>query len=279
MKVGEIVGRKSYGSDIYFKVVNIYEDGRVELVGIKDRLKIETVMTDLENIKSGIVKEFKRISMTEADKKIEKILEESEIWEEYNVMKGKVLHIDADIEYLAMCKKYYEKLQVPMVGENIKESEQEGKMKQVLEKYMPDILVITGHDSLNNKNERDDVSSYKSSKYFIRAVREARKVNPSKDSMVIIAGACQSYFEGLIEAGANFASSPNRILIHAIDPVLIASKISNTSIEKIIKADEILKYTITGNEGIGGFQTRGMLRVGIKIKELNFKINASTKLL
>lgn len=46
--------------------------------------------------------------------------------------------------------------------------------------------------------------------------------------MVIFAGACQSYYEGLILAGANFASSPARILIDFIDPLIVAERVAIT---------------------------------------------------
>ena len=48
-------------------------------------------------------------------------------------------------------------------------------------------------------------------------------------STCYFAGACQSHFEALIRAGANFASSPSRINIHALDPVYVVGKISFTS--------------------------------------------------
>lgn len=38
-------------------------------------------------------------------------------------------------------------------------------------------------------------------------------INKKGKKLVIFAGACQSYFEAIISAGANFASSPARILI------------------------------------------------------------------
>ena len=52
----------------------------------------------------------------------------------------------------------------------------------------------------------------------------ARQYESNRDSLIIVAGACQSHFEALLRAGANFASSPARILIHALDPLCIAAK-------------------------------------------------------
>ena len=72
-----------------------------------------------------------------------------------------------------------------------------------------------------------DLSNYRNSKYFIQTVREARRYDRdyNKDT-VIFAGACQSFFEALIMAGANFASSPARILIDYKDPLIVAQKIA-----------------------------------------------------
>ena len=38
--------------------------------------------------------------------------------------------------------------------------------------------------------------------------------------LIIVAGACQSHFEALLQAGANFASSPGSVLIHALRSAL-----------------------------------------------------------
>lgn len=63
-------------------------------------------------------------------------------------------------------------------------------------------------------------------------------------------------------AGANFASSPNRVLIHCLDPVFVCEKIAYTRIDQIVSIHELINNTITGNKGIGGLQTRGKYREG-----------------
>ncbi|GAA3317998.1 hypothetical protein GCM10020331_018990 [Ectobacillus funiculus] len=87
--------------------------------------------------------------------------------------------------------------------------------------------MITGHDAYakKQKGKMNDMKAYRHSRHFVQAVREARKKYPSLDHLVIFfAGACQSNFEALIRAGANFASSPSRINIHALDPVYVVAK-------------------------------------------------------
>jgi len=83
---------------------------------------------------------------------------------------------------------------------------------------------------------------------------------------VIFAGACQSHFESLIFAGANFASSPQRVNIHALDPVNIVSKISFTPFMENINVWDVLRNTLTGEKGLGGVETKGVLRTGMPFK-------------
>ncbi|HEX2925089.1 MAG TPA: sporulation peptidase YabG [Ruminiclostridium sp.] len=104
------------------------------------------------------------------------------------------------------------------------------------------------------------MESYANSAYFIEAVRIARSYEPDPDKLCIFAGACQSYFEAIMQAGANFASSPKRILINALDPAIVAQKISVTANSVILSSRSVINLTITGGDGIGGKDTRGQMR-------------------
>jgi len=81
--------------------------------------------------------------------------------------------------------------------------------------------------------------------------------------LVIFAGACQSYFEAILAAGANFASSPTRIFIHAYDPVFIAEKVAFTPISKTVDINDAITASVTGHDGVGGVETRGKFRLGM----------------
>ncbi|GIW48721.1 MAG: hypothetical protein KatS3mg079_197 [Caloramator sp.] len=116
---------------------------------------------------------------------------------------------------------------------------------------------------LKGSQDYKNLDSYRNSRYFVEAVRRAREYEPSYDDLVIFAGACQSFYEALIEAGANFASSPNRVFIHAMDPVFVCEKIAFSSISKFLNPKEIVDSTITGIKGIGGLETRGKYREGL----------------
>ena len=136
-------------------------------------------------------------------------------------------------------------------------------IKQVLEEVKPDIVVLTGHDGfLKSSSDYLDLNNYRNSKYFIDAVKALRNYNSSYDELVIFAGACQSCYESILDAGANFASSPNRVLIHCLDPVFVCERVAYTRIDKVVSMADVLENTITGNKGIGGLQTRGKYREG-----------------
>ncbi len=106
----------------------------------------------------------------------------------------------------------------------------------------------------------NDLYNYRNSKYFIRAVEEARKV-PLKKDLVIFAGACQSFYEGLILAGANFASSPARILIDFMDPLIVAEKIANANAEHFVTMKEIEEELRDGQRGVSGVGGKGKKKI------------------
>ncbi len=106
---------------------------------------------------------------------------------------------------------------------------------------------------IKKEKEYNNIYNYKNSKYFIETVKEARRYEREQATdLVIFAGACESYFEALIMAGANFASSPARILIDFLDPIIIAEKIATTDELKYITIGDIEKKLRDGRRGVGG---------------------------
>jgi spore coat assemly protein len=181
-------------------------------------------------------------------------------------MPGKVLHLDGDGNYMRKSMQLYSQMRVPAHGIHVHEAQMPELLYRLLPELKPDIVVITGHDGvLKNRRTEDlgSISSYKNSKNFVDAVRVARDYEKNRDSLIVIAGACQSHYEALLQAGSNFASSPGRILIHALDPVYIAIKASATPIRETIDLPEVIQGTISGIEGIGGIETVGRLRKGL----------------
>ena len=102
-----------------------------------------------------------------------------------------------------------------------------------------------------------DISNYRNSRYFAKGVIEARKIHSSSNRLAIFAGACQSFFEAIMAAGANFASSPARILIDFMDPLIVAEKIAITDKRKFITINDIAAELRDGKKSIDGSGVMG----------------------
>lgn len=159
-----------------------------------------------------------------------------------------------------MCLDKYKEFNITVYGYYMEESEIKDKIIPLLEKHRPDLLVITGHDAMKKNSDRKNINSYLHTKDFVEAIRKARLYQDDKDSLIIFAGACQSYYELLLASGANFASSPSRKNIHALDPVFIVSQIANASIKNYVDLEKIVAKTSNKHLGIGGIDTRGVAR-------------------
>ena len=277
MKIGDIVARKSYNKDIIFKIVgfNIDENNNkiAVLKGIAFRVIADAYLEDLEivqmpdmndilidrNVENLLYRSVKKAR--ERQKKNMRGLPKAQSNTNMYGIPGKVLQIDGDKEYLKICLDVYTQLGIPAVGVSISEANQYKEVRNLLEKHNPDILVITGHDALTSKKGNiKDLNNYRNSLNFIKAVKEARKWEPNVDNLVIFAGACQSNYEQIIKSGANYASSPGRIMIHALDPVFIVEKIACSRIDVVVPIDEVIEQTVTGYKGIGGSETRWKFR-------------------
>ncbi len=53
---------------------------------------------------------------------------------------------------------------------------------------------------IKNGTNYNDIYNYRNSKYFINAVIEARRAERSNKDLVIFAGACQSFFEAIMQS-------------------------------------------------------------------------------
>ena len=106
-----------------------------------------------------------------------------------------------------------------------------------------------------------DIYNYRNSRYFVESVIRARAWERGKNKMAIFAGACQSYYEAIMEAGANFASSPDRILIDFKDPLIVAEKIAITPSNRYLTINEIKDELRDGENGVSGIGTIGKKRI------------------
>ena len=243
-KIGDLVTRNSYNNDIIFKIVRIINNVAY-LNGVNVRLCADSSLDDL-----SLNNDNQNVTDRAFYDKISDIRKSQR--NDYFYIPGKILHIDGDKEYLDRCLEFYKKANVLAFGIYSKEDEMAGNIEKYLEDINPDIVVITGHDSKVMNNSVN----------FADAIRVCRKYQKDYDKLVIIAGACQSDYDKLIRSGANFASSPKKINIHALDPAIIALSISLSNKNKEVDLLELLEKTSCGKNGIGGLTTKGTMSVG-----------------
>lgn len=253
--VGDLVTRNSYGNDVIFRIVQLYEDKAI-LKGVNIRLVADAYTDDLVKVDDPNIITDKLIVDTFRDSvKLDR--------DNYFYLPGKILHLDTDKDYLDRCLKFYKDINLSAVGYLIDTDITDEELREYLEEVRPDILVLTGHDAYYKKlGKVNDLRAYKSSSNFKRMINASRNYEKSQEKLVIIAGACQSCYEELIKAGANFASSPKRINIHALDPAVVASSIALTSRSDNIELLNILDKTKYGPKGMGGIITKGTMYVG-----------------
>lgn len=272
IKKGDFVVRKSYGKDIIFyvkRIIKTSEDDIAIICGLFERIEADSSINDLElldpvikkdifddeerRINSRMIKTYRdyypNFTKNEKDNLRNKIIT------------GKILHLDGDKRYSQKSYNYYKKIGLNAIVKNIPEYKQPQVVYKLLKLYRPDILIITGHDGMIKRGTNfNDIYNYRNSRHFINTVKEARKYDKDNNcETVIFAGACQSYFEALMLAGANFASSPARILIDFLDPLIIAEKVATTEKYKFITVDEVTKEIRDGKKGIGGIGSNGKM--------------------
>ena len=260
IKKGDIVSRNSYQNDILFyveKIIKTENRGKVAILkGVTIRIEADAPIDDLELPNESRIKEnLKRI-----DKQIEFT---NDYIDNRNVIRySKILHLDGDRSYSEKTEKYYKKRGLNYIVKHVMEFRQPMVVRNLLQRYKPDILVITGHDGMikNGKNY-NDINNYRNSRYFVKSVNEARRWNSDKNELVIFAGACQSYYEAIMSAGANFASSPARILIDFMDPLIVAEDVSITNKNKLIMMSDLEGKIRNGRRAVSGIGAKGKMIV------------------
>ncbi|KIL34945.1 sporulation peptidase YabG [Cohnella kolymensis] len=289
MKQGDLVVRKSYGGDMLFRVAAFF-GGQAVLRGTDYRLLADAPYADLETVRDPDELGGTRQARIHASESLRRMSEERNKLTErathgyqedrrkpFFELPGKVLHLDGDVNYLKKSMQVYGQLGVPAHGMHCHESQMPQMLTRMLPLYHPDIVVITGHDGvLKQRPDIQNLSSYKNSLNFVHSVHVAREYERRLDSLVVVAGACQSHFEALMQAGSNFASSPGRIMIHALDPVYVAVRAAFTPFRETIDISDVIAHTISGRQGVGGIETMGRFRIGLpNMKVLNAPQNVN----
>lgn len=169
IKKGDIVGRISYGKDILFTVERIIKkiDGKeiVILKGITVRVEADAPIEDLEIVKKSEIEKSLRSLDTRLNETIQKysgkiklgfnFLRTSKEKRSIEIVNtGTILHLDGDKKYAEKSAKYYKKIGLKAIIKHIPENRQAEMIGNLLNKYNPDILILTGHDRNDKKQHK-----------------------------------------------------------------------------------------------------------------------------
>ena len=199
--VGDLVTRESHQHDILFRIGSI-DEGTAILHGEDLRLEADAPLKDLkkvterdkktylENAKEHVDYSFRLFRQDYQLMKEKRTYEASDGYqqEHYFQLPARVLHLDGDRHYLKKCIDLYQRIGLQVHGLHILETDMPAEIGGLIKRIQPDLVVITGHDSYSEKRgEKSDLKSYRHSKYFVEAVREARRVESNLDQLVIFA--------------------------------------------------------------------------------------------
>lgn len=245
-KVDECVIWDNEAEKITYRVLS-KSDEKVVIAGINYRKIVHTKLSNITKADESIINNEKNNLVAYEKCFLERARP--------NGIVGTVLHFDSDINYLKKCVDLYKKVGIYCYPVLSQEKEYIKKIEGV--KFIPDVVVITGHDFYNGDDKRN-MDSYVNSKYFAETIKKIRITYPCA---VIVAGACQSNFEALIASGADFASSPKRKNVHLYDPAVIAITVCTTSFRKIVNFRNREKYIEGIKDTYNGLETYGKMRL------------------
>lgn len=194
---GDVVGRISYGNDIFFIVDRIIECKNLKIAvlkGLTMRIVADAPISDLQRVDKHIIKSIEKTIKSRIEARIELSIVNSRINIE-KIYTGKILHLDGDRRYSEKAVRYYKKMGLHAIVKNIPENKQSAMVRFLLSKYNPDILIITGHDAMLKKGSNfNNIYNYRNSKHFINTVKEARKWAKTSEELTIFARSLSKFF-------------------------------------------------------------------------------------
>ncbi len=175
IKKGDVVGRISYNKDIFFivdRIITLKDNTQIAILkGLTIRIKADSLIEDLELIDTRIVKNH----INTVENRMISIINKCKKNTRKNYMYGRILHLDGDSRYAQKSMKYYRNMGINAIVKNVPESRQPRIIGGLLDRYRPDILVITGHDGMiKNGTGYNDIYNYRNSNYFVKTVKQAR---------------------------------------------------------------------------------------------------------
>lgn len=146
IKKGDIVARKSYNKDVIFVVDLVINEKNAILTGITTRLKADSPIEDLELVDKKEITDIYKAIDEKIDKKItnkESVKNSFLKRSDKIIYTGRILHLDGDKRYSEKSNMYYKKMGLKAIVRNISESRQANVVNALIDRYKPDILVVT----------------------------------------------------------------------------------------------------------------------------------------
>lgn len=142
----DIVARKSYGKDVIFVVDMVIKNKIAILTGLTTRLQADAYIDDLEVLNKKEVEEIIKEINERIVKESNNIpIQKNDIFTRTNkvIYTGRILHLDGDKRYSEKSNMYYKKMGLKAIVRNIPENRQANVVSTLIERYNPDILVVT----------------------------------------------------------------------------------------------------------------------------------------
>lgn len=142
----DIVARKSYGKDVIFVVDMVIKNKIAILTGLTTRLQADAYIDDLEVVNKKEVEEIIKEINERIVKESNNIpIQKNDIFTRTNkvIYTGRILHLDGDKRYSEKSNMYYKKMGLKAIVRNIPENRQANIVSTLIERYNPDILVVT----------------------------------------------------------------------------------------------------------------------------------------
>ena len=160
---GDIVARISYNKDVLFEITKIIRTSNNKeimiLKGITKRIEADSPSADLEIVDKRIIYEQVEVEEKRIASYIEKYINAQKPnfsfisskfrflnKEDRSIRKietGRILHLDGDRRYSEKSMRYYRSLGLNAIVKNIPENRQALVVQNLLDRYQPDILIIT----------------------------------------------------------------------------------------------------------------------------------------
>lgn len=146
VKKGDIVARISYNKDVIFIVDMVINNKIAILTGVTTRLKADSPIEDLELVSKREVQQiFEQMDSKICKKTSSAIKDKNTLFSRSDkiIYTGKILHLDGDKRYSEKSNMYYKKMGLKAIVRNIPENKQAIVVNSLIDRYKPDILVVT----------------------------------------------------------------------------------------------------------------------------------------